>query len=64
MNKRFAGEKRTDKIELRIEPTLKELIDDVAFDSGVKLSDLIRVLIVEELRRNNRFKEIPKQTEW
>jgi hypothetical protein len=31
MNKRFSIEKRTDKIEIRVEPTLKELIGDIAF---------------------------------
>ena len=38
MNKRFDGEKRSDKIEVRIEPTLKELIGDIAFSEGVSIS--------------------------
>ena len=41
MNKRFDGEKRSDKIEVRIEPTLKELIGDIAFSERISISDYV-----------------------
>jgi hypothetical protein len=43
MNKRYEDEKRSDKIEVRVEPTLKELIEDLAFEEQVKVSDYVRL---------------------
>lgn len=51
MDKRFSEENRTDRIEVRIEPTLKELFADLAFVEGVKVSDYVRTLMIEELER-------------
>ena len=51
MNKRFSNENRTDKIEIRVEPTLKELIGDIAFVSGLSISDFVRTLLILEVER-------------
>jgi hypothetical protein len=57
MDLRFSQEKRTDRIEIRIEPTLKELFADLAFGEGVKVSDYVRTLMIEELeRKTGRWK--------
>ena len=56
MNKRFDGEKRSDKIEVRIEPTLKELIGDIAFSEGVRISDYVRTLLILEVERRKLLK--------
>ena len=51
MDLRFSQEKRTNRIEIRIEPTVKELFPDLAFDEGVRVSDYVRTLMIEELER-------------
>ena len=56
MNKRYEGEKRTDKLEIRIEPALKELIEDIAFSEGVKVSEYVRLLLIKEVEHKNRIK--------
>ena len=46
-----------DRIEIRIEPTLKELFVDLAFGERVKVSDYVRTLMIEELeRKTGRWK--------
>lgn len=58
MNNRIFNEKRTDRLEIRIEPTFKELLGDLAFNEKVSLSDYVRTLIIEEIeRKTGRWKK-------
>lgn len=56
MNERFFNEKRSDKIDIRVEPTLKELIGDIAFTEGVSISDFVRTLLILEVERRKLLK--------
>lgn len=55
MTKGFTKEKRHDKIEVRIEPTLKELFADLAFEQEITVSDYIRSLIRAELKKKKKL---------
>lgn len=45
-------QKRTDRIEIRIEPYIKELLADLAFEKEYTMSEYVRKLIIKELRKN------------
>lgn len=55
---KYANEKRTDKLQIRIEPTLREIIDDLANEKGISVSEFIRILLIKEvdiyIRRNEK----------
>jgi hypothetical protein len=60
MRKRFDWKKYTDNIDVRVDPTLKELIGDIAFEEGLRISDFVRTLLILEVERrkerpNDRF---------
>lgn len=51
---KFGREKRTDRIEIRVEPLLKELFWDVADEKGLSMSDFARELMIREAKRFQR----------
>lgn len=54
---RWLEEKRTDRFEVRIEPTLKENASDIADLLDMSVSDYVRTLIIKDVRKNYRFIE-------
>lgn len=48
---RWYKEKRTERIEIRVEPALKELADDLARENNVSLSDYVRTFLVKEAKK-------------
>ena len=56
MNERFGRGKRTEKIHLRIEPEIKEMLGDLAFEEEITISDYVRTLILEELKQKKMLK--------
>lgn len=58
MKNGFSNEKRTDKLEIRIEPTLKELIADIAFKEQVSISDYVRTLLIKEVEHKKMLKQL------
>ncbi len=46
------GQKRKERMEIRIEPALKELLDDLALANEMTLSDYVRTLCIRDVRRN------------
>lgn len=47
----FLNEKRTDRVEVRIEPTLKELLDETAREHNMNSSEFVRTLIIKEVKK-------------
>jgi uncharacterized protein (DUF1778 family) len=48
---RWYGQKRKERMEIRIEPALKEIIDDIAFEKNTNLSDFVRTLLIKEAKK-------------
>jgi uncharacterized protein (DUF1778 family) len=47
-------EKRTERIEIRIEPSLKDLLENMAQDYDCNVSDFVRTLIEKEAKKYSR----------
>lgn len=47
---RFA-EKKTENLIIKIEPSIKDILQNLAADEGVSMSEYVRVLILEEIKR-------------
>jgi hypothetical protein len=47
-------EKKTEKVDLRIEPTLKWKLDELVKKTGLKRSVLLHTFIVEGLNKRRR----------
>ena len=56
---RWYGQKRKDRMEIRIEEHLKEVVDDIAREKNTNLSDYVRTLLIKEVKKYNR-KTTPK----
>lgn len=50
---RFSG-KKTERLTIKIEPDLKALFDQLATHEKTTVSEYLRTLIVEELRRKEQ----------
>lgn len=44
---RWYGQKRSDRLEIRIEPALKEILDDMAKEKNMNLSEYVRTLLIK-----------------
>lgn len=51
---RWYGQKRKERMEIRIEPALKEIIDDIAREKNTNLSDYVRTLLIKEAKKYYR----------
>lgn len=47
-------EKRTERIEVRIEPSLKDVLENIAFDIDCSVSDFVRTLLEKEAKKYSR----------
>ena len=48
------GEKRTERVEIRIEPSLKDLLENMANDYDCSVSDFVRTIILKEAKKYSR----------
>lgn len=48
------GEKRSERFQIRIEPSLKDVLENMAFDNDVNVSDFVRTLLLKEARKYSR----------
>ena len=51
---RWFDEKRTARLEIRIEPALKELLGDLADSKNTNVSDYIRTLCIKAAKPYNK----------
>lgn len=47
---RWYGQKRTARLEIRIEPALKELLEDLADSKNTNVSDYVRTLCIKNVK--------------
>jgi uncharacterized protein (DUF1778 family) len=50
-------EKRTERIEFRIEPSLKDLLENMAYDNECNVSDFVRTIILKEAKKYRRTQQ-------
>jgi uncharacterized protein (DUF1778 family) len=48
------GEKRSERIEFRIEPSLKDLLENMAQDYDCSVSDFVRTMVLKEAKKYSR----------
>jgi hypothetical protein len=48
-------EKRTDSILLKLKPTEKKILEELAKDNGIDMADVLRSPIIDELKRRRQM---------
>ncbi len=51
-------EKKTDYMQVKLTPTEKKILEELANDDGIKMADILRRPIIDELKRRRQLERV------